>query len=175
MHRTKETTPMSMVTGPLLVCLLVLPSLLQAQVTPGQKVPSRERIRAEFFANILEGINQTRDEWMQDVERDDLEGLMVLYTPEAMLVPPGGQPIYGSEAIRAYWEENLSAIRTIQTGSSDMDASGQMAMVGGSYTLERTGTGVVGARESGGLLTVFVQTGRDWRIRAQVFGSPGGG
>ena len=52
-------------------------------------------------------------------------------------VLPGEGPLYGRDAIRAYWEKALPGLGAIHTGLGDMDASGQMAMVVGSYSLER--------------------------------------
>jgi len=148
--------------------LLALPASLDAQV-PGQRIPSRERVHAEFINNILDGINDTRESWMEEIEGDRLDALMAIYTSDAMVIPPGGQPLYGRDAIRSYWEETLPDLGGIQTGLGDLDASGQMAMVGGTYSLNRIGDHGNVVPESGGLLTVFVQTGRRWFIRAQVF------
>jgi ketosteroid isomerase-like protein len=158
----------------LLFILLAFPLPLLGQ-TPGQRIPSRERVHAEYINNIMGGINEARTGWMEEIEADDLDPLMATYTPDATVIPPGGGSLYGQDAIRAYWEEALPGLGAIRTGLGDMDASGQMAMVAGTYSLERRQENGVMVRESGGLLTVFVQSGREWLIRAQVFASPTAG
>ena len=153
---------------------LSLPLPLLGQ-TPGQRIPSRERVHAEYINNIMGGINETRADWGERFEADDLDNLMAIYSSDATVILPGEGPLYGRDAIRAYWEEALPGLGAIDTGLGDLDASGQMAMVAGSYSLERRqGNGAI-VRESGGLITVFEQVGRDWLIRAQVFSGPGAG
>ena len=156
------------------LALLTFPSLLDGQL-PGQRVPSRERVHAEYITNIMGGINEAREGWMAEIEADRLDQLMANYTSDAMVIPPKGEPLYGGEAIRSYWEETLPTLGKIQTGLGDLDASGQMAMIGGTYFIEHLQENGAVVRESGGLLTVFVQTGRRWFIRAQVFGAPAPG
>ncbi len=157
---------------PFLVLLFFyIPTPAESQ-TPGQRVPSRDRIRAEFLDNIREGIDDARNGWMETIGSDRIDDLMTHYTDGAMIIPPGGGPLYGTEAIRAYWEGVLPSLGEMRMGLGDLDASGQMAMIGGTYTTERVGANGGMVRESGGLLTVFVQAGRRWLIRAQVFAAP---
>jgi uncharacterized protein (TIGR02246 family) len=35
--------------------------------------------------------------------RDDTAGVLALFHPDAVLLPPGGRPVQGVRAIRAYW------------------------------------------------------------------------
>jgi len=155
----------------LLLLLLALPLPLFGQ-TPGQRIPSRDRIHAEFIENIKGGIDEARTRWMERIETDDMDPLMATYSSDATVIPPGGGPLYGREAIRAYWEEVLPGLGPVRIGLGDMDASGQMAMVAGTYSLQRRQENGAVVLESGGLLTVFVQVGREWFIRAQVFAAP---
>ena len=160
---------------PLLVFVLAaMPFSLYGQ-TPGQRIPSRERVHAEFINNIMGGINEARTDWMEGTEADDLDSLMETYADDATVIPFDGGPLYGKDAIRTYWEEVLPGIGGIQSGLGDMEASGQMAMVAGTYSLGRRQENGAVVRETGGILTVFVQRGRDWLIRAQVFGAPTAG
>ncbi len=154
---------------PLLI-LLAHPLFALGQTVPGMRTPSRAAVKAEFLSNILDGVDSVRREWMEEVRGDSLQSLMARYTSDAVLIPPDGLPIKGREAIQAFWEETLPRIGSVEAGMTDLDASGQMAMVAGSYSMEWLRAGSSPHRESGGLLTVYVQTGRRWFIRAQVFG-----
>jgi uncharacterized protein (TIGR02246 family) len=163
--------------SPAIACLLLLgiftpsPTPLQAQV-PGQRIASRERIRSEFMDNVLRGINRVRRDWTASVENDELDQLLSLYSDDAVLVPPDGVPRRGREEIEAFWAEFLPMAGSIQTGSSDFDASGQMAMAAGRYFMYARNEQGASQQLSGGLVTIYVQTGRDWHIRAQIFGAP---
>lgn len=148
------------------------PASAEGQV-PGQRIPSRERIRSEFLENVMRGIHPLRREWMADVQEDRLDHLVSLYSSDAVIIPPDGMPRRGEEAIREFWSETLPNTGSIETGLSDVDASGQMAMVAGNYLLHDLDDDGRSRQISGGMLTVFVQTGRTWHIRAQVFGNPG--
>lgn len=153
---------------------LASPTILSAQI-PGQRIPTRERVQAEYISNIMGGINEAREGWMADATNDQLDDLMSHYASDAMVIPPDGEPLYGWDAIRSFWGEVLPEMGAVQTGLGDMDASGQMAMIGGTYSIQRRqGSGAL-INESGGLLTVFVQNGRSWFIRAQVFAAPSTG
>ena len=158
----------------LMVALLATAGPAGSQV-PGQRLPSRDRIRAEFLENILQGVNELRREWTEQIREDRLDPLMELYTEDAVLISPDGVASRGSEAIREFWSGLLPSLGSIESGLSDLDASGQMAMVSGSYVMHRMSEDGRSERRSGSLLTVFIQNGRTWRIRAQVFGHAGEG
>jgi uncharacterized protein (TIGR02246 family) len=149
--------------------ILALPGSVAAQVIPGGHTPRREQERARYVANVLAGVAPVRLAWMNAVARDSLDAVMALYTDDAVVTPPDGEMRMGREAIRAFWEGFMPGIGAAEIGMADMDASGRMAMIVGPYTLDSVAdTGEV-TRESGSLLTLYVQEDRGWAIRAQVF------
>ena len=169
-------TPAGVVLSGALVILgaLAFPASGAAQTIPGTRSPTRDAIRAEYISNILPGLGEVRSAWEQGIQEHDAEVLVTLYTVDAMVTPPSGTPAYGAEAIQAYWEEALPGMVRVQAGMGEIDASGQMAMVAGSYVLEtRQETGAI-RRQTGEMLTVYTQVGRRWFIRAQIFGTPDG-
>ncbi|GMV04526.1 MAG: hypothetical protein AMXMBFR53_08060 [Gemmatimonadota bacterium] len=169
--RQSTTSLASYLPGMALVALMVaLPGAALAQTVPGARMPTRETVRAQFLSDVVDGVDEVRKSWVDGIGHDSLGEVMSLYAPDAVVIPPEGLPIKGVEEIRAYWEATLPKIGSVEAGMTDVDASGQMAMIAGSYSMEwlrPTGSSV---RESGGLLTVYVRTGRRWFIRAQVFG-----
>lgn len=153
-----------------LLILPVLPIAVVAQTVPGFRTPSRDAIKAEFLANVMKGLDVTRKDWTDNVRADRLDKLMALYTSDAVIIPPDGFPLKGQDDIRGFWAGILPRIGDMDAGLVDMDASGQMAMVAGGYSLELLQGGEAPLKKSGGLLTVYTQVGHKWYIRAQVFG-----
>lgn len=159
----------------LALLVLVTPSVAQAQLVPGARMPSRASVKAEFIANVLKGVDEVKAAWEKAVAEDRLEDVVGLYTSDAVLISPEGLPMKGREAIEHWWSGALAEIGTVQTHTTDVDASGQMSVLSGSYSLERSATGADAHLERGGMMTVFVQVGRRWFIRAQILGGEGAG
>ena len=150
--------------------------IMQGTLLPQISTAILEKMAEDELPDRLRiGIDETREKWMEEIAGDRLGPLMEQYASDAMVIPPRGEPLYGKAAIRDYWEENLPQVGRIQTGMGDLDGSGQMAMIGGTYSIEKLQDNGAIVRESGGLLTVFIQTGRRWYIRAQVFANPTSG
>lgn len=135
-----------------------------AAQAPGYQQLDNRQLMAEYRAEVLQGINQVMDRWGRAWGRDDVEEVMDLYWDNATLIPPGGRPLRGHGAIRGYFEASFPEHGTVEAFTLDFDASGGMAVVSGNYTLQSGGV-----QSSGALTTVYLQRGRTWRIRAQVF------
>jgi ketosteroid isomerase-like protein len=126
-------------------------------------------VRAEYLAEALERVNELQQDWGESWADDRVEELADLYWEDAMLIPPGGIPIRGRDAIRSYFETVLPDHGHIEAFMLDFDASGGMAQVFGNYMLGFQRGEQAGTQKSGPLITVFMLRGRSWRIRSQVF------
>ena len=80
----------------LLLCagLVLLPACRPRPTGPGLRTLS-ERDRAAILALDTAFVQA----WL----RDDTAGVLALFHPDAVLLPPGGRPVEGVRAIRAYW------------------------------------------------------------------------
>lgn len=148
----------------LLLAALAWPSGATAQA-PGYLQVDTRSIMAEYHAEVIEQVNRVMGRWGAAWGRDEVEGVADLYWENAVLIPMGGTPLRGQDAIRGYLAETLPATGRVEAFMLDFDASGGMAVVYGNYMLEEGGT-----QRSGPLLTVYMQRGRTWKIRSQVFG-----
>lgn len=151
----------------LLVAALAGPSGATAQA-PGYPPVDTRSILAAYHAEVIEQVNRVMGRWGTAWERDEVDRVADLYWENAVLIPLGGTPKRGQDAIRDYLAEALPATGRVEAFMLDFDASGGMAVVYGNYMLEVDG----GAQRSGPLVTVYLQRGRTWKIRSQVFGEP---
>ena len=133
---------------------------------PGYQQIDNRSIMAEYHAEVIEQVNRVMSRWGAAWGRDDVDRVADLYWENAVLIPVGGLPLRGQDAIRAYLAEALPATGRVEAFMLDFDASGGMAVVYGNYMLEVEG----GPQRSGPLITVYMQRGRTWKIRSQVFG-----
>lgn len=134
---------------------------------PGYEQVDTRSIMAAYHAEVIERVNRVMGSWGSAWGRDDVDGVADLYWESAVLIPPGDTPLRGQEAIRGYLTLTLPTQGRIEAFMLDFDASGGMAVVYGNYLLE-----VDGIQRTGPLVTVFLQRGRTWKIRSQVFSAP---
>lgn len=154
-----------------LYALLLVPVGASAQA-PGYQQLDIRSIRAEYTAEVLDRINDLLLEWGDAWANDRPDELAEYYWEDALLIPPEGGLRRGREEIRAYFDDVLSSHGSVEAFMLDFDASGGMSQVFGNYMLQiQQGPGA-GSRQSGPLITVYVQRGRNWRIRSQVFLPP---
>lgn len=144
--------------------LVLLPGVVRAQA-PGYDQIDTRRILAEYHAEVITQINRVMARWGDAWEGDDLDRLADLYWEEAVIIPPGEAPVRGLPEVREWMKRALAETTRIEAFMLDFDASGGMAVVYGNYLLD----GADGTRRSGPLVTVYLQRGRTWRIRSQVF------
>jgi len=148
---------------PVLALLAVSAAPLSAQA-PGYEQVDTRQIMAAYHAEVLDGVNKVMARWGEFWEADDVDRVADLYWENASLIPPAGAPRRGRDAIRAYLAESFPAHGRMEAFMLDFDASGGMALVSGNYALD-----VDGVQQRGALTTIYVQRGRTWKIRAQVF------
>jgi uncharacterized protein (TIGR02246 family) len=70
----------------------------------------------------------------------DLEGLMALYEPDAVLVPqPGAEPVRGAQAIRAALAGFLALKGRLELGTRHVLRHGDIALLRSAWRLKGTG------------------------------------
>lgn len=156
----------SLIPGALLTALLATSAAAQA---PGYQQIDIGSVRAEYTAEVLDRINDILLEWSVSWSTDRIEPLMENYWPDAVLIPPDRDPLRGATAIEEYFREVMPDHGQVEAFMLDFDASGGMAQVFGNYLIHVQRQGQSGRTLSGPVLTVYVQRGRHWRIRTQVF------
>lgn len=151
----------SVLAAGLLAGLFAMPLAAQA---PGYQQLDTRQIMAAYHAEVIEGVNKVMSRWGSAWEDDDVDEVADLYWENASLIPPDEPPLRGRDAIRGYLARTVPGQGRMEAFMLDFDASGGMAVVSGNYAVE-----VGGVQERGSLTTVYLQRGRTWKIRAQVF------
>jgi uncharacterized protein (TIGR02246 family) len=144
----------------------VLPASAAAQAPGYQQIDTRS-IMAEYNAEVIEQVNRVMGTWGEAWADDDADAAAGFYWENAVLIPYDGTPLRGQDAIREYLSRTLPDRGRVEAFMLDFDASGGMAVVYGNYMLDDGGT-----QRSGPLVTVYMQRGRTWKIRSQVFVRP---
>lgn len=148
----------------LLLAVLAAPAASQA---PGYNGPDARQIRAEYRATVIGEINEALGEWSTAWSEDDFDALEEMYMDEAVVFPPVGPPIRGPEAIEEWLQEVLLAHGTAEAFLQDFEAAGNIAAVQTNYRIYVSDGPT--SEVNGTLFTVFLQRGRSWLIRSQVF------
>ncbi len=148
---------------------------LSAQVLPGISESQLRAGRQQFSAEILRSVNDLMSRWKRAWESDAAGDLGDLYTDEAVVILPGGERLAGQENIRIGLEERvLPSSDEVITRQLDLAASGRIAVSSGRYSFQVEEDGFIVDR-SGTYMMVFMQEGRHWRIRSQLFSDDGAG
>lgn len=136
---------------------------------PGYQQLDIGAIRAEYRSEVLDRIADLLLEWGEAWAGDRVDEVTSLYWEDAIIIPPEGGLRRGQDEIRSYFDEVLSSHGSIEAFMLDFDASGSMAQVFGNYMLAIEQGEGAGSQKSGPMITVYMQRGRHWKIRSQVF------
>jgi ketosteroid isomerase-like protein len=158
----------------LLIAALALGEPAGAQ-TPGYPPIDPRKLLLEYQAEVLERINEVDAAWGHAWSNDRIDDLLELYWDDAVLLPPDRPPLRGRERIRSYFEEVLPVQGNAEAFMLDFDASGGMSQVFGNYMIGIQAGPDAGTQLTGSLVTVYMQRGRTWKIRSQVFVEGRGG
>jgi len=94
-------------------------------------------------------------------------GMAALYTPNGQLMPPGSEPLRGTEAIRKFWEGALaSGVGAVQLKTLEVFAQGAIATEVGAYELKDKGGKVL---DHGKYIVVWRREGEKWRLFRDMF------
>ena len=111
-----------------------------------------DRVNAEFSAAAAAG---------------NAAGMAALYATDGQLMPPGGEPLRGTEAIRKFWEGALaSGIGAVQLKTLEVFEQGAIATEVGAYELKGKGGKVL---DHGKYIVVWRREGEKWKLLRDMF------
>ena len=87
----------------------------------------------------LQDPSQAHRAWGDAFNRGDIETLLALYAPDAILVPEPGKQVSGKEGIRAALEGFLSLKGTMTLETRSVVAGDDIALTRGRWALRGTG------------------------------------
>lgn len=99
----------------------------------------------------------------------DAAAAAALFEAEAALMPSGAPAIVGRQAIQAFWED-APQVQQFEIDVLEIDGSGNVAYVRGTYVMVFAGAASGEAEQRGKFLQVLRrQADRRWLIRADMF------
>ena len=159
--------------------LLLLPLTLAlfSSHARGQLRPGIERgdywgeIRARYRSEVLEGVGQTMESWLEAWNGDDVTGLMETYAQDGVLIL-GADAYAEPESMRAAATRLLLQAGPIEFGLEDFGVSGDMAFATTRFRYAENPGRPGSAEVSGRLLWIMMKEEGNWRIRSQIFQAP---
>ena len=108
--------------------------------------------------------------------RDDTSGVLRLFSPEAMLLPPGGAPVEGLRGIREYWwpgDGSHTRITAFTRDIAEISGTRHLAYLRGtahlSWIYEKGGKRTAQSSRSTDLLLLAPDVNGQWRIIRQMW------
>jgi uncharacterized protein (TIGR02246 family) len=120
-------------------------------------------------SNIGAAVAAGNQRFMTAFSRSDAAGIAAVYSSDARVLPPGGDPVAGRPAIEAFWRSVLDlGIKAARLETEELEVHGDRAIEVGRYTLE----GEAGRPlDRGKYLVVWRQEGNDWRLYRDIWNS----
>lgn len=83
-----------------------------------------------------EGFAETRAAFIAALRHGDATAASAVYADHAILLPPAAEPLYGREAIEAFWSAGVEAgISEVELVALELEGDGGLAYEIGSYEL----------------------------------------
>jgi uncharacterized protein (TIGR02246 family) len=125
-------------------------------------------VRADDARSTAEMMNQA---WLAAHTAADFDRLAALYTEDAILMPAGGEPVRGREAIRRFFAEDFKYIprRSITLKSLRVEASGSVLVDSGEYRYDGIDTEGKPLHITGNYNTVMKKTDGKWHTAIDIW------
>lgn len=92
-----------------------------------------------------------------------------LYTEDAALYPPGGEPVHGRAAIQTFWQGAIdSGMKIDDLHAIEVDAKGDLAGEVGVFTLSVPGEGGV-TKVPGRYIVIWKRSGHTWQLHRDIW------
>jgi ketosteroid isomerase-like protein len=122
-------------------------------------------------------IRRLQDRYVASWLADDTAGVLALFEPDAMILPPGRRPITGIDSIRAYWwprDGSSTHILTFTLSMDELQGAPPFAFTRGESTLgwtySKAGTTSRSTSRSLSLTMLRRSASGEWRIARQMWG-----
>ncbi|HYW07730.1 MAG TPA: nuclear transport factor 2 family protein [Longimicrobium sp.] len=159
----------------LLLAAIALPGTAAAQ---GNSIPgtqgneNRPRGREAYIREVRQEVRVTLALLLDAMERGDVDRLARLYERDGAIVYPDGETVRTQDAIRERLPADLRRMPNFRVQESEMETSGDMAVLMGMYVYDDRGGAAPVTRLGNITLILWRGREREWRIRYMVLGGP---
>ena len=144
---------------------------LLVSCTPGTNTPDEGLTASDQVA--IRSLDST---FVQGWLRDDTTAVLSVFRPDAVLLPPGSQPIAGPAAIRAYWwptDGSHTRITTFERHIAEIAGTKGLAFIRGTAALgweySKAGLSQAQTSRSTDLILVAPDSAGHWRVVRQMW------
>jgi uncharacterized protein (TIGR02246 family) len=137
--------------------------------------PPSDRLTTADSAAVAALQNRYVAAWLAD----DTAAVLALFENDAMILPPGRQPVRGIDSIRAYWwprDGSTTRILSFTLKASDISGTDRLAFTHGESALRwryaKGGSTSESASRSVNLSVFRRAPSGEWRIARQMWGPP---
>jgi uncharacterized protein (TIGR02246 family) len=116
------------------------------------------------LADAKKEIAAANQKLQEAMAKKDAAAVAALYTEDALLLAPGGEPMSGRAAVQAMYEKLAPHIKSFQAKTEELHVAGGWAWERSSYTAD-----FGPAQEHGKSLTVWKKSGKQWLIHRDMF------
>ena len=121
-----------------------------------------KQVRAEIEA--------ANDKLVAALNGGDAAGIAVLYTEDAMLLPPNSEMLEGREAVQAFWQGGIDmGIKEATLETEVVEARGNAAYEVGKYTMIIEPPGGPAISDNGKYLIVWKRQEGSWKLHADMW------
>ena len=131
--------------------------------------PQTDVVAAPSAEEAQVAITEAIDVWEAAWNAGDAAGIAALYADDAMLLPPGGEPV-SHEAIQAFVQDALDEQAGVQIAieTREVDSYGDWAIAVGSYVFTDADGGHV---DHGKYMWVWKNVDGSWRLTRAIWNS----
>ena len=121
-----------------------------------------KQVRAEIEA--------ANDKLVAALNGGDAAGIAVLYTEDAMLLPPNSEMLEGREAVQAFWQGGIDmGIKEATLETEVVEARGNAAYEVGKYTMIIEPPGGPTISDRGKYLVVWKRQEGSWKLHSDMW------
>jgi len=120
-------------------------------------------------AGAREAIQSTNAKFSALFAKGDAAALSALYAKDAAVMPAGGEPVRGSQAIQKFWQSAIaSGVAGVEVKTVELYGGGKTATEVGEYALlDKAGK----ALDRGKYIVIWKQQGGEWKLLRDMFSS----
>lgn len=125
-------------------------------------------------AAVSEAIRAQDQAWADAAKAGDAAAIAALYTPDAVILPPGSSRVEGTQDIQEYFAGMLEAPLSSVTLDSDIvtvAAAGDYAYANGTWTMSGTAPDGSEWSEQGKYTEIWKNVDGDWKIVSDIWNS----
>ena len=124
---------------------------------------------AAWAEDLRAEIDGTLVKFVAALNGGDAEAVAGFYTPDAALLPPGGERVDGRSAIREFWQKTIdSGLRAEKLHAVEVIPGGDIAGEVGVFTLTVPGEDGLN-RTHGKYIVIWKRDGGVWRLHRDIW------